>query len=101
MFILQCDSTISDLNNIEISTSVLWRGGADEQKVFNFGRDSAEMYFTPSNENGVAEFVIRYGDIENKLTAEKPLTKGEWSVVRIIHDRNFKNRSGFSTRIFG
>ena len=74
-----CDDTVSDYKDMEISTAVLWRGGESSQKVFDFG-GSTHMYFTPSNSDGKAEFVIG----NTALTADTALEKGKWYVVRVI-----------------
>ncbi|MCL1832613.1 MAG: hypothetical protein FWG45_06885, partial [Oscillospiraceae bacterium] len=74
---------VSMFRDFEIQTAVLWRGGAANQKVFHFGDKDEHMYFTPSNENGVAEFVIKTEDAEQRLTANAPLPLGRWTVVTI------------------
>lgn len=76
------DQTLADFDNMEIATAVLWRGGASEQHVFDFGSDAMQMYFTPSNADGKAELVIG----ENHLTAANALEKGKWYVVRVIFE---------------
>lgn len=78
-----CDNTLGDYKNMEICTAILWRGGADEQRVFEFSGDGS-MYFTPSNKDGVAEFSI--GD--TKITADTALEKGKWNIIRIIISNN-------------
>lgn len=74
-----CDDTLADYKDMEISTAILWRGGDNEQKVFDFG-GGEHMYFTPSNYEGKAQFVIG----NTTLTAESALEKGKWYVVRVI-----------------
>ncbi len=74
-----CDRTVADYKNMEICTAVLRNGGENEQRVFEFGGEKA-MYFTPSNKDGKAEFVI--GD--TSVTADEPLETDKWSIVRII-----------------
>lgn len=76
-----CDKTIADYKNMEICSAILWNGGENDQHVFEFG-GNGKMYFTPSNEDGVAELVI--GD--TSLTAEKPLEIDKWNIIRIIID---------------
>jgi hypothetical protein len=66
---------------MEICTAILWNGGDNEQRVFEFGSNGS-MYFTPSNKDGNAEFVI--GD--TSLCAEGPLEIDEWTIVRVIID---------------
>ncbi len=77
------DNSVAKTNNLQISLAALWKGGTAQQDLFWFGDENAYMAFTPSNENGVAEFTITNGTTTEKLTASAPLTKGEWSKVTI------------------
>jgi uncharacterized repeat protein (TIGR02543 family) len=51
--------------------------------VFHFGDETNHMYFTPSNADGRAEFVIREGNTVRRLTAQAPLPVGRWTIVTI------------------
>ena len=77
------DNSVVKSHDLQISFSALWKGGTAQQELFWFGDDKAYMAFTPSNENGAAEFTITDGVTTEKLTASAPLTKGEWSKVTI------------------
>ncbi|MCI7804819.1 MAG: DUF6055 domain-containing protein [Oscillospiraceae bacterium] len=83
---VEIDDSVFRNNNLQISLGVLWKGGTAKQELFRFGDENAYMSFTPSNENGVAEFTITDGNTSEKLTASAALSKGEWSkvTVRII-----------------
>ena len=70
-------------HDIQISLAALWKGGSNDQELFHFGDASAYMSFTPSNNNGKAEFTITDGNTAEKLTAPLSLTKGEWNKITI------------------
>ncbi len=74
-----CDRSVADYKEMEICTAVFWNGGANEQSIFEFGKD-LRMRLTPANKDGVTSFSIG----GNSLIASKPLDKGKWSVIRII-----------------
>jgi len=74
---------VAMFRDIEIQTAVLWRGGAANQKVFHFGDATDHMFFTPSNADGRAEFVLKVGSTTQRLTANAPLPIGRWSIVSI------------------
>ena len=86
---VEIDDSIFRSRNLQISLGVLWKGGTAKQELFRFGDENAYMSFTPSNENGMAEFTITDGITSEKLTAPAALSKGEWSkvTVRIIDGR--------------
>ena len=83
---LMLDDSLIAADDLQISFGTLWKGGTAKQELFHFGDSDAYMSFTPSNENGTAEFVITDGKTTEKLTASAQLAKGEWSkvTVRII-----------------
>ncbi|NLY10498.1 MAG: hypothetical protein GX020_02245 [Firmicutes bacterium] len=69
--------------NLTLILNVKWHGG-DNQHLFEFGRsEDNRMYLTPSNEDGVAEFVLINGNIVERLTADRPLAIDEWERVII------------------
>ncbi len=78
-----CDKTLVDYKNMEICTSVLWRGGNADQRVFDFGNGTS-MYFTPANKDGRPEFGI--GD--TKIVSRTEFEKGAWYIVRVIISNN-------------
>jgi len=80
---IELDNSVVKTDDIQISLGVLWKGGNKVQDVFFAGDEKAYMRFTPSNENGVAEFTITDGKNSQSLTADKALNKGEWSQVSI------------------
>jgi hypothetical protein len=74
---------IASFRDIEIQTAVLWRGGAQNQRVFHFGDSTNHMFFTPSNADNRAEFVIRQGSTTQRLTANAPIPIGVWTIVTV------------------
>ena len=78
------DESLCYFEDTEIQFGALWRGGEADSKLFYIGGTDAYMYFTPSNADGAAEFVISDGSSVQRLTADKALVKGEWSTVRVI-----------------
>lgn len=82
---IELDDSLIRMNNIEIRTAVAWAGGSANQKLFSFGSsDESNMYFTPSNADGVAEFKISDGSNNFSLKADSALAIGQWSVIRLI-----------------
>lgn len=77
------DNSVAKAHGLQISLAALWKGGTAQQDLFWFGDENAYMTFTPSNADGVAEFVITDGVTTQTLTASAPLTKGEWSKITI------------------
>lgn len=77
------DRSLQYMTDTEIQFAALWKGGANDQKLFWFGDDSQYLYFTPCSSDGKAEFVISDGQTTEKLTADA-LNQGEWYTVRIL-----------------
>ena len=84
--LIMLDDSLLLSHDLQISLAALWKGGRNEQELFHFGDGQAYMSFTPSNQNGYAEFTITNGITTEKLTAPTSLSKGQWSkvTVRII-----------------
>ena len=80
---IELDDAVVQTDNIQISIGTLWKGGSDVQDLFFAGDKQAYFSLTPSNKNGVAEFVVTDGNTTQKLTADKPLTKGVWNQITI------------------
>ena len=70
-------------DEIQIAANVYWDGGEASQKLFHYTGDNGEMYFTPSNGDGLAAFVITDGDETVTLTSATALTQGAWAKVEI------------------
>lgn len=77
------DGSAVSSRDLQIVLNVKWDGTASGEKVFWFDGEEGYMYLTPSNDKGRAEFVIKKGDEEVKLTAAAALPAGEWTEVVI------------------
>lgn len=75
------DSSLANFHDVDIQTSVLWRGSGDE-RIFSFGDGERYMYL--STNSGKPEFVIQNGSGEQKLTADTALVPGEWTKISVI-----------------
>ncbi len=82
--ILDASSIYSD--DIQIAIDVNWAGGEGAQKLFHYAAAEGEMYLTPSNADGVCEFVLRVGDKEVVLKSDEKLPEGAWTKVEITFD---------------
>lgn len=71
----------------EYQFSVLWRGGAAEQKLFYFGNDQSYFYFTPKCENGFPQLVLNSGNRSggSNVNVYNPMKMepGKWYNVRV------------------
>lgn len=61
-----------------------WEGSVSNQFVFAFGSNDGAMTFTPMNESGKAEFVVRKGKLVQSVGANKPVPARRWTRVTII-----------------
>ncbi|MBQ9695058.1 MAG: N-acetylglucosamine-1-phosphate uridyltransferase [Oscillospiraceae bacterium] len=77
------DESLLRTDRLQISLAALWKGGASQQELFQFGDDTAYMAVTPSNAQGVAELTLTDGTVTETLTASAPLPKGEWSKITV------------------
>ena len=71
---------IADADGITVAAWVRWDGGADWQRIFDFGNDTtANMFLTPRSGDGTMRFAITTegGDGEQLLDTD-PLPVGEW-----------------------
>lgn len=73
---------------------VYWDGGANWQRIFDFGRDTSRyMFLTPSSGSGTLRFAIRNGGTEQIVQTATALPAGQWSHVAVT-------LSGGAARIF-
>lgn len=77
------DGMATTARDLQISMNVNWDGSTAYQELLYWGGDDGEMYFTPENKNGKAQFVIRQGDETVKLTAPTSLTIDNWTNVTV------------------
>jgi hypothetical protein len=83
----QIASGVVDYPDLSITGWVFWRGGANWQRVFDFGVDTAHyMLLTPSN-GSECRFVLNNGSGE-QILATSPLTSGEWVFVAATLEGN-------------
>lgn len=80
---LDVDDAVTAFDTQYLHFSTLWRGGADDQKLFYYGDDTKYCYFTPRNSDGVAALVYNRGDGEVVVAAQEALPLGEWSLVTV------------------
>lgn len=73
------DSSAVRTHSLQISTAVLWKGGSGVQELFKFGG----MTFTPSGDNGKAQFKITDGKQTTLLTAPSALEKDVWNKITV------------------
>jgi hypothetical protein len=73
---------------------VKWNGGADWQRIFDFGTDTSHyLFLTPRALGGNMRFAIRNGGSEQFLEAPGALPTNSWCHVAVTTD-------GQSTRLF-
>ena len=63
---------------------VYWDGGANWQRIFDFGRDTNRyMFLTPSSGSGTLRFAIKNGGSEQIVQTASALPVGQWSHVAV------------------
>ncbi|WP_341937617.1 RICIN domain-containing protein [Marinimicrobium sp. C2-29] len=73
------------LTDMTIATWVRWEGGANSQRIFDFGHD-VDRYFmlTPSSTSGTLRFAITlHGTAEQQIVETSKLPTGQWVHVAI------------------
>lgn len=73
-------NNIADGSDMTIATWVKWDGGADWQRIFDFGADTTSyMFLTPSSGDGTMRFAITETSNGGEQVLEtSPLPVGEW-----------------------
>jgi hypothetical protein len=80
---VQLPSTVANHAEITIATWVYWNGGANWQRLFDFGNDEAQnMYLSPKSATNTLSFGIRTGGVRQTMEAPA-LPVGVWSHVAI------------------
>lgn len=83
------ENSVSDLKDIEVRSTVFWKGGNQNQRIFNFGSSADKyMYLTPSDENGKVKFVIKNGSNVQTLVGDKSIPVEKWTNVRVVLSGN-------------
>lgn len=83
----QIDAGVVDYPDITITAWVYWNGGANWQRIFDFGNDTTHyMFLTPSH-GSECRFVLNNGGGE-QIVSTAPLATGEWVFVAATLDGN-------------
>lgn len=78
----QIGEGVADYYDITITAWVYWDGGANWQRIFDFGNDTTHyMFLTPSN-GSECRFVLNNGGGE-QIVATSPLPSGQWVFVAV------------------
>lgn len=66
---------------------VKWNGGADWQRIFDFGNNTTKyLFLTPRANTGKLRFAIRNGGTEQTIEAPTALATGSWQHVAVTLD---------------
>lgn len=80
---VQLPTNVANQQEITIATWVYWRGGANWQRIFDFGNGTSQyFYLSPRTDSGKLRFAIKNGGDEASLNATA-LPTGKWSHVAI------------------
>ncbi len=83
----QIGAGVVNYTDITITAWVFWDGGANWQRLFDFGNDTTHyMFLTPSN-GGECRFVLNNGSGE-QFVATTPLPTNQWVFVAVTLDGN-------------
>ncbi len=85
---VQLPTTLANHERITVATWLYWRGGSNEQRLFDFGRGEDEcMYLEMRARNGLMCFTIKKGDEEQTLEGVRPLTyRNKWIHLALTMD---------------
>ena len=76
---LQLPDQIAGGSAFSFAGWVYWDGGANWQRIFDFGDDTSRyMFLTPSSGSGTLRFVIRNGGAEQIVQSAAALPSGQW-----------------------
>jgi hypothetical protein len=76
----QIPAGVADYYDITITCWVYWNGGANWQRIFDFGNDTSHyMFLTPSN-GSECRFVLNNGGGE-QIVSTSPLPTGQWVFI--------------------
>ena len=80
---VQLPSTVANHAQITVATWVYWNGGANWQRLFDFGNDEAQhMFITPKSASNTLRFGIRTGGLYETIDAPA-LPTGAWTHVAV------------------
>jgi hypothetical protein len=80
---VQLPATVANHNQITVATWVYWNGGANWQRLFDFGNDETQgMFLTPKSAANVLRFGIRSNGVYEFIDAPA-LPTGVWTHVAV------------------
>lgn len=83
----QLPAGAADYKDMTVMAWVYWRGGANWQRIFDFGNDTSHYVFlTPSN-GSECRFVLNNGSGE-QIASTSPLPVGQWVHVAVTLEGN-------------
>ncbi len=81
---LQLPPDVASSSAFSFAAWVYWDGGANWQRIFDFGRDTSRYAFlTPSATGGVLRFATRNNGSEQTIQMNSALPAGQWSHVAV------------------
>ncbi|HLH52845.1 MAG TPA: LamG-like jellyroll fold domain-containing protein [Verrucomicrobiae bacterium] len=85
---VQLPANIAKINAFTFAAWVQWNGGANWQRIFDFGNDTSHyLFLTPSSASGTLRFAINNGSGEQILETAK-LPSGSWQHVAVTLSGN-------------
>lgn len=75
-------AAVADSQDITIAAWVYWTGGAEFQRIFDFGNGTGDYLYLSPNTGGALRFAIKNGGSEQVLTAPV-LATGQWVHVAV------------------
>lgn len=81
---LQLPDQVASGSAFSFAGWVYWDGGANWQRIFDFGDDTSRyMFLTPSSGSGTLRFVMRNGGAEQIVQSSSALPSGQWVHVAV------------------
>ena len=82
--VVQLPPDLASSTSFSFAAWVYWDGGANWQRIFDFGRGTSNyMFLTPSSGSGTLRFAIRNGGSEQIVQTASALPSGQWSHVAV------------------
>ena len=72
----------ADYQDFTVATWVLWNGGNQQQRIFDFGNNTSQYLFLTPNGGGSLRFAIKNGGSEQQVNAAA-LATGSWQHVAV------------------
>ena len=81
---LQLPEQVANGTAFSFAAWVYWNGGANWQRLFDFGIDTTHyMFLTPGSGSGTLRFAIRNGGSEQIVQTASALPSGQWTHVAV------------------